>query len=375
MPDSEKLKIIHFTKHFFPVWGGLERFVHGLITHTSDKFNHEIWCYNDDLAGHKNKLDSAFFYDGIPVHRVKCLKKGWLHSGNFPLESVQSADIIHVHNMDILLDQVLFLLLKHKLKIPVVVSTHGLIFHHENGIFFKTHYLKLANRLRKNQIALVLASGNQDLEWLKNQSSFLPVTLFPNPLNVSQDVLFPDKTNSSGVLFISRAQQSKRIDVVFHLYTELRNQGYSDELTLILSGSETEINTIVKQHTDEIKTGNIEVRINVSETEKWDLLKVRKLYLNPSLYEGFGYSIFEALISNCLTLVTGEVFCNFVCYGFPNLFAAKDFYNLPKTAKMLIQLNEQKVSLPESNFQPAVSLIWKDRKHELERLYTSLITE
>lgn len=373
MAESKKLKIVHFTKHFFPVWGGLERFVHGLIANTSERFNHEIWCYNDDLARNKNKLDPDFFFDEIPVHRVKCLKKGWLHSGNFPVESVQGADIIHVHNMDILLDRVLWLLFINKIKIPVVVSTHGLIFHHDSGLFLKSHYLKLANQIRKNRINLVLASGNQDFQWLKNHSSNLPVELFPNPLNVSKELLFPDKTSARGVLFISRAQQSKRIDIVFHLFTELRKQGFQEDLTLILSGSENEIQSIVKQHHDEINSSQIEVRINVSETEKWELLRQRKLYLNPSLYEGFGYSIFEALISNCITLVTREVFSNFVCYGFPNLFAADNFFDLPETAKMLIQLNKNQISLPGSAFKPEISLIWSDRKHELERFYTSLI--
>lgn len=375
MPASKPLKIVHFTKHFYPVWGGLERFVHGLITHTTSGFNHEIWCYNDDLAGNQNKLDRKFFYEGIPVHRVNCKKAGWFHYGSFPIESVQSADIIHVHNMDVLLDQVLFLLFRLNFKTPVVVSTHGLIFHHEKGKVVKNLYLNLANRVRKSQIKLVLASGTQDYEWLKNNSPFLPVTLFPNPLNIAGENLFPDKKDSTGILFISRAQQSKRIDLVFHLFSELRHKGFSDPLTLILSGSDFEVTALLATYGNQISEAAIEIRTNITETEKWALLKDRKLYLNPSLYEGFGYSIFEALVSNCLTLVTSEVFRNFAGYQFPNLFLATDFSDLKETAQKLIWLNKQHVTLAEKNFRPPVSLIWKDRKQELERLYSSLITE
>jgi len=369
--EPEKKTIVHVTKHFYPVWGGLERFIHGLITHLPE-FNHRIICYNDDLSGNRNALPAYFCYDGIEIYRIHCFKAAWFHTGFLKPGLFRTADLVHVHNMDLLLDLVLGVLAFQTRKIPVVTSTHGLVFHHAEGRVIKSAYLSLASKIRNNRINLVLATGRQDFEYLKTSVRQNRLNLFPNPLNIPDSRLFPEKSQAAGVLFISRLQASKRIDLVMNIFSRLKEKGYTEPLTLILSGNDLDVDTFFRSHKKIITEIKPEILINIDEEQKWRILAARKVFLNPSLWEGFGYSIFEALISNCITLVSPGVFSNFADYGFKNLHTVQHFDDTPGVAGKIMELcsTEFQGQIKEEFQQSAIT--WKQAAPSVSAWYTNL---
>lgn len=370
--EPEKKTIVHVTKHFYPVWGGLERFIHGLITHLPE-FNHRVICYNDDLSGNRNTLPAYFCYEGIEIYRIPCFKAAWFHSGFLKPDLLRTADLVHVHNMDLLLDLVLGVLAFQNGKIPVVTSTHGLVFHHSEGRAIKSAYLSLASKIRNKHISLVLATGKQDYDYLKKVVGKCPMNLFPNPLNIPEARLFPEKSQATGVLFISRLQASKRIDLVLEIFARLKGKGFSGPLTLILSGNDLDVNIFLRSHRKFISEINPEILINIDEEQKWRILADRKVFLNPSSWEGFGYSIFEALISNCITLVSPGVFSNFADYGFKNLHTVRQFDDTLSVAEKIMELcsNTFHPQFADEFRQSAIT--WKQAAHSISAWYSNLL--
>lgn len=84
----------------------------------------------------------------------------------------------------------------------------------------------------------------------------------------------------------------------------LRKRG--SNLKLVIAGRRgdavTELQNYIDQHG---LTEHVNVMVDITEDQKINLLSTCKLYLQPSIYEGFGVAIAEAMSCGC-TIVTSE---------------------------------------------------------------------
>lgn len=359
--DQSLPLITHVCKHFYPVYGGLERFVHQLITSTRSGYRHQVVCYNDDLDGNRNHLEPATVWDGIPIFRVPCFKAGWFHTAWLPAQVLNGSDLIHVHSMDLLLDQVIC---RFSAK-PIVASTHGLIFHHQKHMAIKTAYLKLVSMVRGNNPDIILASGQTDFDFSSRFFPAIPVQLIPNPVQFPSSLPDTLPGDRQGVISLFRFQKNKAPETVLSVYHELRKAGYSEPLMLVLSGETTPITGWLHYHHHVLSQLDVTVRISISEDEKWRLLTLSSWLIHPSGYEGFGYTVAEGLIAGCQVLVSPAVYRNFETIGAPYIRQA-DFGQADEVARLIIIRSSTK---EYPRFSGYTGWHWDQRSHEFSAIY------
>lgn len=314
---NQKPHIIHVSKHFIPVYGGLERMIVGIIEHTESHFTHEVLCYNTNLTT-QNSLQKNEIVNNISVNRMKFFKLGWFYIGQFPIALLKKADIIHVHSSDLLLDYIVFLKIFFRLKAKIVVSTHGLIFHHQQWIFLKNFYMTATFFLKRKVIAQIFATGMSDYIYLKNYLNINKIILLENQLNHFTKIE-SNTSKKSGLITINRVQESKNIDQLLDVCAELRKQHYKEPICFLLSGN---INNF-KHFTNNPKIEGLDIKLifNCSDEEKWQWLAKAKSYISLSQYEGFGIAILEGLLSSCYVFIYQTVSINFDHHHFENLIS------------------------------------------------------
>ncbi|QCX01857.1 glycosyltransferase family 4 protein [Aggregatimonas sangjinii] len=118
--------------------------------------------------------------------------------------------------------------------------------------------------------------------------------------------------NSDFLLTISWLEKSnlqrKCVYTSVDALATLRERGY--DLRLVIAGRSGDAELELKEY---IKAANleshIEVLVDITETKKIELLSSCKIYLQPTIYEGFGVAIAEAMSCGCaiVTSDAGEV--------------------------------------------------------------------
>lgn len=327
--------ILHISKYYLPVYGGLERVIEGISKYTKNEFAHIICCYNDDHKGNKGRLPKKEIIDSVEIRRMKYWKSGWFHFGIPDVSVLKKASVIHIHNSDLLLDVTILLKIIFKIKAPIIVSTHGLIFHHQNFMSLKVLYLKLTFPVKKKFVSLFLASGINDYSYLKNQLKIEKVILFENPINIPSKFNFPEKRE--GIISINRLQNSKNIGKTIDICWRIREAGFTEPIRFIISGQEADISELIG--TTDFEHYKFELIHNCSDEEKWNYFSSSKYFIHSADYEGFGISVLESLVSGCLTFVTNQVEGNFRHHHFENLFAFSSKDSSEEVSRFILSKN------------------------------------
>src|SRR5580658_625965 len=151
------LRILHITTDFLPGIGGLERFVRDLaVKLQSRNISSTVLCLNR-VAGDERRLPATDVCDGIPVHRVGFLNLKYYKPVLLPLPLLRSADILHVHGIGAHLDFTVTAKPLHRK--PIILSTHGGIFHTTNQSTLKNIYFTLVRSLILPRVNRIIASG------------------------------------------------------------------------------------------------------------------------------------------------------------------------------------------------------------------------
>lgn len=368
---SEKTNIpliLHVSKHFYPVFGGLERMITGIIQNTSSHIRHEVLCYNTDLADHQNALPAHEIYDGIPIQRVKFKKIGWFHFGFYPLSLLKKADIIHVHNTELLLDHIIFLKSIFRFRAKILVSTHGMIFHHQQMIFLKNLYMISGFAVKRHFIDKILATGMSDFIYFRNYLNIRDITIIENQVNFLPSGK-NEPNNKSGLITINRLQNSKNLNKLIDVCIEMRKLGFEEPITFILSGDQNEFHNVKTVITEKIP--NIQLMFNCSDDEKWSLLDQAKTFVSLSEYEGFGIAILEALLTSCHVFIHQTVSVNFDHHHFENLHSFESDITVHEAANIIISRSRQQ---PTPIKQEIIGLFnWSQKSKEIISIYKSML--
>src|SRR5687767_6089838 len=123
------MRVLEVARQFYPKIGGIESAVLSLSRclvargHTV-----EVLTLDRDLRS-RRRIDSPSSIDSIPIHRVS-----WFGSRRYPiapswLRRVDSFDVLHIHAIDFFIDSASFARRVGFHRTPIVVTTHGGIFH------------------------------------------------------------------------------------------------------------------------------------------------------------------------------------------------------------------------------------------------------
>ncbi len=368
MMTNKKPLILHISKHFLPVYGGLERIIEGTIFYTKSDFNSISMCYNDDLNGSPNELLPFEIMNSISVFRIKCIKLGWFHFGLFKPSLILKADIIHVHNCDLLLDVIIFFKFLTGFKAKIIASSHGLVFHHKQFLSMKILYLKLSFFVKNTFTDRLIANGLNDYHFLTEVLQNKKTVLIENPIHLKYH---KKNIQKSGIISVNRLQNSKNIERNIQICEHLILLGFKEPIRFIVSGKDDEIKNLLKIQS--ARNPQFQFIVNCSEQEKWDLFSETKYFIHSAEYEGFGISVLESLLSGCLTFVTEQVAGNFRHHQFDNLFS----FSLTDSNELIgkLILSKEDYAVPEIPIEMTYNFDWNHQGYKFSELYKQVLAE
>lgn len=292
--------VLHICTDFWPSIGGIENFVLELASASRTLgIAPRVLCL-DRVRHPPGKLSPEDEIKGIPVRRVpfidlKYYKPAWL-----PLHELSGSDVLHIHGIGALLDFAVATKLLHRK--PIVVSTHGGIFHTNKLASLKRLYFRGLQRHVLSRVEKVVACSRNDYELF---SPIVPrLEMIENGVNVLR---FKSSDESSRVArrmaYVGRLARSKNIDYLIRTFSELVKRGYDLELRIAgpdWEGIRPELEALVSEFS---LCSRVTFLGRLSDQELETELASAAYFVLPSGYEGFGISVIEAMAAGCIPVV------------------------------------------------------------------------
>ena len=123
--------------------------------------------------------------------------------------------------------------------------------------------------------------------------SKLPIAVIPNGVNTRDIADIPAEGPSSDIIYVGRLLAHKRLDLLLKAVAELR--GRHPKLSCLIIGSGPEREKLRKLTATLMLEDHVTFTGEIPEENVYGFLKRSKVFVLPSLREGFGMSVLEAL--------------------------------------------------------------------------------
>lgn len=358
------MKILQVCNHFHPCIGGVERYVKDLCKNLI-KLGHksDVLCLNTCTRG--ERLPECEEYNGIRIFRVPYINFRIYKPAPSVLKFLKKYDVIHVHSLGFFSD--FFALTKFMHKKPLILSTHGGIFHTKAFSFLKFVYFNLWCRIILKKFNKIVAVSRSDEKLFSAIAS--NVELIPNGIEVG-DFRIEREAENNALLYVGRISRNKRIDKLIEAIAILKKD--IPDVKLYVIGEDWEgilenLKDLAKKRNAEnnvIFLGRIDKREEIAE-----YYSKAKFFVSASEYEGFGISVLEAMAAGCIVIVNDiEAFREFVGDG-ENGFIV-DYSDPEKAAEIILELIHRDLITIGSEAQKTAGIYdWKNTIKKVEKLY------
>lgn len=294
--------MLHITTDFVPGTGGLERFVRDLaVLSRSAGIDTSVLCLNR-IAGDTQRLPPRDMIDGIPVRRLAFLDLKYYKPVLLPLGTLGHADILHVHGIGAPLDFVAATRWIHRK--PIVVSTHGGIFHTSTLSGLKNAYFALVRRLVLPRADRVVACGEADRRLFAEHGVTNTITI-DNGIDLGPFSAAEGSCDRvpNRLLFVGRIAPSKSVDHLIRTVAEVRRRGIPATLRII-GPDRYRLNDGLRTLAGELGLADaVSILGEVAETDLAREFNQADLFVSASRHEGFGISTVEAMAGGAIPLL------------------------------------------------------------------------
>jgi alpha-1,3-mannosyltransferase len=310
------VKVLHVVRRYRPAVGGLENATATLVNALHEHMHVSVISLN--RGGSRQSTPNIRY---VP----------YIGSRRFPVPlwiPPQDYDIIHVHGVDGFLETASRLRFWHRT--PLVLSSHGAIFHTTNSIIAKKLYWRyiMPSRIR---FVHIIANSRHDQRLFKSIGASAAV--IPNFVH-GVEFPVPNGPPRYDVLFYGRIARHKGLDLLpavlelaFHELGPLR---------VVIAGPDWD-GTLRRLRN---KFSGAYILGEVNEDEKGALLGSSKVIVFPSRYEGFGMALVEALSAGAIVLANNiPAFREVIRHGHNGFLT--DFEDSVGTARVLIDILRQ----------------------------------
>jgi alpha-1,3-mannosyltransferase len=297
------MRILQVARQFHPKIGGIESCVlnlsRGLIAR-----GHKVEVVTLDRDLHSRKpLNAPSEIAGIAIHRVP-----YIGSRRYPvapswLRFVDDFDVIHIHAIDFFIDSAA---LGKKLRVhrkPIVVTTHGGIFHTAEWLPLKNFYWRYVLNRSLSAVAAVIAVSDRDASLFG--SIVPPDKLMTIPNGIDPEFAEGHEPRVWGRLVcVGRVSRAKAIDKVIELVAAVSRE-FRDVELIVAGPDENEATEFLRQTANALAFES-KVRF-LGELPRHELAKLvssAHLFVSAAPHEGFGITTVEALSAGVPVMVT-----------------------------------------------------------------------
>lgn len=367
------IKVLHVCPHFLPCTGGIEKVVLDLCMNLKKKEVHSgVLClnkcaYSSKLLPEKEKIN------GIDIHRVSFKDLKYYKYAPFDLELLKKFDIIHVHGIGFFADFLAKTKQTHKK--PLILSTHGGIFHTKKLGFIKKIYFNLIAKNSLKKFSKVIAISKNDFELFSRIVPEEKLILMENGVEVEKFAKTKPDFKNKNLLFIGRLSKNKRIDNLIKIMRFLPKKQ-----KLFIIGEDWEH---IRGELEKLsKQLGIEKQVvfcgRLSEKDLLEKMEKCLFFASASEYEGFGISAIEAMAAGLIPILNNIPSFNSFVENEKNGFII-DFSNIENAQKKINEIckakNIELKKISEKARKKAMEFAWKNKINEFRKLLEKVMRE
>lgn len=294
------MKILHLSRNFLPCVGGTEKYIAELSRRLVKRgLDNRVLVLNYDIFDKRRKFPGREWVEGTEVFRIP----GFGHYKKpipltVALRLFRWADIVHIHDLRLFYESAL--LLKPFFRYRTCLSTHGFLLHTKELEAVKAVLIPLYYKPTfKRGLNAVICDSRQDYDYFSSWG-ISRLFLIENGIDLERFHSVSSDPAPGRLLYFGRIDHNKGLDLM------LRALGTIKELdwNLRVAGS--------GQPVFENKLKSLAQELGISQKVSWlgflpeeallDELARAHLCLLPSRYEGFGFTLLEAMASGVVCL-------------------------------------------------------------------------
>jgi alpha-1,3-mannosyltransferase len=368
------MNILHISRRFYPFAGGTEKYIYEISERLVKRnINCRVLTLNYDiLSDRKEKLDDYDKIDGIEIFRIPGF--GYYKKPiplKIPVNLFKWADIVHLHDIRFLYETTLFF--KPIFKYKIILSTHGFILHTKELQIIKNFLISFYYKPTiANFFSSVICGSKQDFKFFKGVNKRKSY-LIENGIDFKKFSKIKRNPKKGKFLYFGRIDKNKGIDLLFRALSLLGNEDW--ELNIIGSGS-AELIKNLKVLSDKL---GISKKVNwmgyLSEEELFKFISEAYMCFSPSTYEGFGFTLIEAMAAGCICIANNIQPYRDAVYDKINGFLVNfsDSQSISKTIEALLISDSGKLcSISENARERAKKLDWGNKVEQIIEIYNNI---
>lgn len=295
------MRIVHLTNNFFPVTGGIETYVYELAKRSA-KLGNEVFVIasNKDPTSQK-KLRKSEILDRIRIIRVPFNRAFLYNYSPMALKEAVSLkpDVIHIHGLGGFTDMIPLMKFGG---CKVIVSTHGGIFHTKAARLLKSIYFNTSVRLSLWMADKVIAHSEHDRQIFSKICDSDKIVLSHYGVDWKKFSSVRRGQDGKTLIYIGRLAKNKRLDNILNALSLVK--GRLHDTRLLLVGEDWGEKGNLRKLAKSLKVEKNVVFVGpVPHKNIGRYLRISKIFLLSSEYEGFGISVLEALSSGIPAIV------------------------------------------------------------------------
>lgn len=310
------MKVLQVTNHFHPCIGGVETFVKNLAINLGQRgIQCEVLCL-DKCPKEQKKLPSIDNLGPIKINRTSFFDfKYYLPVFSFTklLGLAKNADVLHVHSLGFFSD--FFLATKPLHKKPVIVSTHGGIWHTEKIMPLKKLYVDFFQRFfTLTNADLIIADSNNDFDLFSKK--FPKTVLIENAVNISRFLKAKRDDFGENFIFLGRLSKNKNIEALINSFEIVYKKHPNAILFIVGKNFDQDLQNLEKLVKEKKLEKNILFTGELKEQELLETVKKCNYCVYSSTFEGFGISVLELMGAGIIPILNRiPTFTSFVDDG------------------------------------------------------------
>lgn len=369
------MRVLHVIHNFLPCVGGMEAYLHNLCKYSRKaRIECSVVCLNKCPQGNA-KLKVHETIDGIKVERIPYIDFGiYKFSPNVLKKVISSgADVLHIHGIGFFSD---FLSITRPIhKKPIVLSTHGGIFHTKAHSKLKGFYFNNWEKFIANGFDVVAACSKNDYALFRKISK--NVVLVENGMDYKFFSGAKNKAKPNTFVYVGRISKNKRVDNLIEAIAIVQRKIPNIKLTI--AGEDFE--NLLPNLKNMVNERNLQKNVQFA-TGKFSPEEVRAFYVgneffvSASQYEGFGISAIEAMACGAIPILNDiDSFSDFIKRsGAGFIVTFEDSEVAAKTILHAIALSrKQKGKLMRKGREFGKEFDWGKKVKEFRKIYSSLL--
>lgn len=368
---ARNVSVLHVCTDFWPSSGGIEKFVKELSVISKEVcIEPSVLCLNR-IKNEQEILPERDVIEDINIYRVPFFNLKYYKPSLLPLDLVREFQVIHVHGVGAQLDYLVLTKPLHGR--PLILSTHGSIFHTKTLSLFKRVYFNIFQRFVLKGVDRIAACSQSDLDLFKVISPKPELVL--NAVDLNNLLALPlNQKVKNRFLYVGRLANNKGLSQLLTTFSELYKKEKDFELHIV--GPDTDKCMVDLQTITENLSlmDNVKFLGKVTDEELLQEYKFANFFVSASEYEGFGLSAVEAQASGCQLILQNNS-------AFSSLFTGSDgvmlidYSNHSDAANVLFRSLSTDNNFSKKLRNNATKYTWEERISQWRNIYSSLANE